>query len=138
MRYPRLAVIGATAALAAALAGCGAGPRDEVRDKVNQFAQAAAQRDYATICHQVLAPSLTNRLVETGISCVQALRVALGGVRSPALSIGRITIRGSHASVITLTTARNQQAALSAIELVRTRDGWRVSSLGSPLAAAAR
>jgi hypothetical protein len=60
--------------------------------------------------------------------------IALSGVRNPTLSIGRITVNGQRASAITLTGATGQQASLDAIELVKTGQGWRVASLGSPLA----
>jgi hypothetical protein len=138
MRLPPVAVILATVALGLGAGGCAGSPQDQVREKVEQFASAAAHRDYGTICRQVLAPALVAHLTESGIGCVQALQVALGGVRDPSLSIGRTTVTGARASVLTLSTARNQQAALTAVELIRTRAGWRILSLGSPLAAAAR
>jgi hypothetical protein len=116
-------------------AGCDGSARDQIRSTVEQLAQAAGARDYTTICQQILAPSLVAHLVRNQISCEQAMRVSLSGVRNPVISIGKITISGKHASVITLTVAQGQQASLNAIELVDTSDGWRISSLGSPLTA---
>lgn len=123
--------------VALAAAGC-ASAQDQIRSTVQQLANAAAAHDYKTICDSVLAPSLVRRLTGNGISCEQAMRVALGGVRDPVISIGKISVRGGRGTAITLTVARGQQAALSAIELVQTGDGWRISSLGSPLSAAGR
>jgi hypothetical protein len=120
--------------IAAAIAGCGASESDQVRAKVQQFVTATAARDYKTLCDQVFAPSLLQHLAAGGVACEEAMQVALGGVSSPSLSIARITVHGQSASAITLTSARGQQAALSAIELVKTSQGWRVSSLGSPSA----
>jgi len=115
------------------LAGCGASERAQVQAKVEQFVRAAAGRDYKTICDQVLAPSLLARLAAGGIPCTEAMQVGLGRVRSPTLSIGRITVSGATASAITLTGARGQEASLQAIELVKTGSGWRITSLGSPV-----
>ena len=118
---------------AAALTGCGTSERDDVQAKVQQFVHAAADRDYKTICGQVLAPSLLEHLAAGGVGCEQAMQIALGRVQSPTLSIGRVTISGSTASVITLTAARGQEASLDAIQLVKTGQGWRITSLGSPV-----
>ncbi|MHB8659222.1 MAG: hypothetical protein ACYC91_14955 [Solirubrobacteraceae bacterium] len=126
-----------TAMVAAAgicLAGCGTSDRDLVQAKVRQFVQAAARRQYRTICTQVLAPELLGHLVERGIGCEQAMQVALANVHSPSLALGRVTVRGRLASVLVITGARGQYATLTAIQLVKTAGGWRVAGLGSPVA----
>jgi hypothetical protein len=124
-------------ALALALAGCGS-DQNQITDKVHQLAQAVGDRDYQTICDQILAPSLVNRLVGNGIPCVQAMQVALQGVQQPVISIGKIIVHGSTADAITLTVARGQRASLATIELVKTGRGWRIAALGSPLVGARR
>jgi ketosteroid isomerase-like protein len=123
----------AAVAVAGALGGCGgASQQDQVRAKIAQFVSAAAARDYATICNQVLAPSLLTRLAAGGISCPQAMQIGFGGVSRPTLSIGKITVSGSHAAVIALSTAQGQPASLDTVELTRTGQGWRIVSLGTP------
>ena len=123
------------AGLVLSISGCAGSDRDQIAAKVQQLAQAVGQHDYATICDQVLAPSLLAHLVTHGIPCVLAMRVALKGVRQPVISIGEIDLHGPAATAITLTVAQGQQASLSAIELVKTDQGWRIASLGSPLSA---
>ena|SRR5437763_79708 len=130
MRVARVSVLVAATCL---IGGCGTSERQQVQSKVEQFAKAAASKDYKTICQQVLAPVLLDRLAAGGIRCEQAMRIALASVKAPSLSIGRITVKGSQASVITLTAAAGQQASLDAIELVKTGAGWRISSLGAPV-----
>jgi hypothetical protein len=117
---------------ACALAGCGTSSRDQVRAKVEQFVAAVASRDYKTICDQVLAPQLVERLASARVTCLEAMQIALGSVQDPTLSIGRIAVSGHTASAITLTTAKGEEASVDAIELIDTSHGWRVSSLGSP------
>lgn len=121
--------------VALALTGCGASASDQVRAEVAQLAQATANRAYRTICSQILAPSLVAHLTSNGVPCVDAMRLGLSGVRDPVVSVGRVVIRGSRAWAITLTGARGQKAELVAIGLSRTSNGWRITSLGSPLSA---
>jgi hypothetical protein len=123
---------------AAPLSGCGASDHDQVQAKVEQFLHATATKDYRTLCNQVLAPSLLERLAAGGIPCEQAMQIGLGGVQGPILSIGRILVNGQRASAITLTGARGQRGSIDAIELIKTGQGWRVTSLESPLTALGR
>jgi ketosteroid isomerase-like protein len=118
---------------ACAVAGCGASAKDQVKAKVQQFAAAVAHKDYATICQEVLAPALVEHLTANHIRCEAAMRLALGSVRNPTLSIGPITVRGKAASVYTLTLAAGQQASLNLLHLIDTSDGWRISALSAPL-----
>jgi hypothetical protein len=117
------------------LAGCGTSESDQVRAKVDQFATASAAKDYMTICDQVLAPSLLAHLSAAGVTCREAMQIALGNVQNPTISIGRIRVAGRRASVITLSAARGEQASLESIDLIKTSKGWRLLSLGSPLTA---
>ncbi len=123
-------------ALAAAclLAGCGMSDHDQVRAKVQQFLHATQSKDYKTLCTEVLGPSLLEHLASSGVPCESAMRIGLAGVKSPTLSIGRITVAGQRATAIALTGAAGQRASLDAIELIRTSQGWRVESLGVPAA----
>jgi hypothetical protein len=114
---------------ALALCGCGANPKTAVRAKVQQFAAASAEHDYATICNQVLAPALTAHLRATGVTCEQAWQLGLGAVKDPTLSIGKVTVKGASASVIVLSLARGQRSSLDAIGLIKTNKGWRIQSV---------
>lgn len=119
--------------LAGLLGGCGTPPRpqDQVRAKVEQFAHAAARRDYTEICDQVLSIALLERVAASGISCQAEMQLTLGGVSHPVLSIGRVKVSGATAAVITLSLAKGQQASLAEIDLTLESEGWRISALGS-------
>lgn len=114
------------------LAGCGSNDRDQVRAKLDQFVKAIQHKDGKTICGQVLSLTLLDHLAAGGLTCQHAMQLFFTSVNEPGLAVGRIDMHGNSASAITITTARKQEAALEAIELVRTGDGWRVTSLGSP------
>jgi hypothetical protein len=118
--------------LSCLLAGCGATARDQVQAKVQQFAKATARGDYRALCDEVLAPSLVQRLASAGLRCESAMKIFVRSVQDPTLSVARIRVNGAHASVVALTAARGQRAALDAIELTDTASGWRLSSLASP------
>lgn len=133
LRQMRLAASITLLVCAWGLAGCGTSQSDQVRAKIDQFATAIAGKDYPTICNQVLAPSLLERLSAVGVTCPEAMRIALGGVQDPSVSIGRVRVSGQRASVITLSAAKGQQASLEVIDLIKTAQGWRLESLGSPL-----
>ena len=115
------------------LSGCGTSDTTAVRDKMQQFATATADRDYATICHQVLAPDLTAHLAATGVTCEQAWQLALSAVKNPYMSVGKITVKGSSATAIVLSVAQNQRSSLNAIGLKKTGSGWRIESLANQL-----
>lgn len=123
-----------TPALVAGLvfSGCGANDRGEVQAKVKQLAQATATKNYRSLCRDVFAPQLIAHLALSGLSCERAMQIALADVRDPVLSIGQITVKGNNASAVTLSGARGQQGSIDAIGLVKTDQGWRVASLGSP------
>src|SRR5438445_12688387 len=81
-----------------ALTGCGASQKDEVQAKVEQFAHATANKDYATLCNQVLAPALVKHLTDAGLTCRQAMRVFVQSVQNPSLSVAKVTVTGHTAS----------------------------------------
>jgi hypothetical protein len=134
-RRPPVVSCALAAVLAAGtLAGCGASQTSQVRSKVRQFATAAHGHDYRTICSNVLAPALLADIATGGISCAKALSLALDSVRGARLVIGTITVKGSRASVVTLTQAKGEKTSLATLELTDTSAGWRIASLGNAAA----
>jgi hypothetical protein len=116
------------------IAGCGGGNATaDVKAKVHEFAEATASRNYEKICDDILAPSLLAHLTGGGIRCEQAMEIALGHVTSPRLVLGNVTISGARATVLTLSQAVGEKTLLTAIKLVDTSNGWRISALGSPV-----
>jgi hypothetical protein len=114
------------------LAGCGASAHQQVEAKVQEFARATANRDYAALCNDVLAPALVAHLTAAGLSCEQAMRVFVSSVQNPSISVSKVTVHGSSASAVVLASATGQPAAIESIELIDTKHGWRLASLASP------
>ena len=118
---------------AAALTGCGTSAHDAVKAKVEQYGRATRAHDYKTICGQVLAPSLLERLNSFGVGCEQAMAIAYNSVQDATLGVGKITVHGKSASVVVLSLATNEPSSLATIQLVDTAQGWRVSSVVTPV-----
>jgi hypothetical protein len=114
------------------LAGCGATAHQQVEAKVQEFARATANRNYAALCNDVLAPALVAHLTAAGLSCEQAMRVFVSSVQNPSISVSKVTVHGSSASAVVLASATGQPGAIESIELIDTNHGWRLASLASP------
>jgi hypothetical protein len=121
------------ALLVAALAGCGGkdtpSDTEQVRSTLVEFGKATAAKDYKTMCAKLLAPGLLAKLRQVGIGCEQALQQGLGDVKSPKLSVGKITVNGDSASAEVRTSAEGQAPSDDTVELRKVNGGWRISSL---------
>ena len=125
----------ALAALALAIAGCGAsGPTDEeqVRTTLTAFIRATASKDYQALCDRLLAPSLLTSVKKIGLPCEIALQQSLGDVRQPRLIVGAVTVTGKTAVAEVRTSAEGQAPSKDTVELERTEAGWRIASLATP------
>jgi hypothetical protein len=114
-----------------AVAGCGASQHQQVEAKVQQFAHATASRDYATLCNDVLAPSLIAHLTAAGITCTRAMQIFTSNVHNPTISVAKVSISGLVATAVVRATATGQRASVQSIQLVKTQHGWRLASLAS-------
>ena len=122
----------AVAAVAPALAGCGStGPTEEqlVARAVTAFGRASASKDYRALCDRILAPSLIAQVTAIGLPCERALERGLGGVRSPRLALGAVTVDGDRATAEVRTAAANQAPSRDTLRLEKVRGSWRVASL---------
>jgi hypothetical protein len=128
--------VAAAALLALALAGCGSKDTppdsDQVRAALVEFGKATAAHDYKTMCTRLLAPVLLDKLRQVGLSCEQALEQGLGEVRSPKLSVGKITVKGDTASAEVRTSAEGQAPSTDTVQLRRINGKWRISALSTP------
>jgi hypothetical protein len=95
---------------------------------VQRLQKATAQRDFTTICDQLLAAD--TRAQAGGADCPKVLGERVRGVRHPRIVIKAIELRGQTARVTVRTTAGGQAAITDVIRLVRERGRFRVSSLG--------
>jgi hypothetical protein len=125
---------------AVVLAGCGAdsegggGPTadTQVRAVVARFGVATRDHDYQTICDDLLADDLVNKIEAIGLPCESALNRGLGDVKNPTLTINEVSIAGARALVSIHTTATGQAPSDDALQLVRESNRWKIASLAAP------
>jgi hypothetical protein len=126
----RLAAL--VAALALVAGGCGSkdtpSDTDQVRDTMVAFGKATAAHDYKGMC-ELLAPVLLDKLRQVGLPCEQALKQGLGEVRSPKLTVGKITVKGDTATAEVRSSAEGETPSDDTVELRKINGSWRVSSL---------
>jgi hypothetical protein len=125
-------LVAAAAAIAAAH-GCGggSGADSQVRATLQRFTSAVTRREYGVLCDELLASGLTAKLARIGLPCEQAMARGLGAVRRPALTVLSVSVHGSTASAVVRTSAANEAPSKDTIELLRSGESWRITSLGS-------
>jgi hypothetical protein len=118
------------AALAFALAGCGASDTDQVQSTLSQFAHAVATRNAKPICERVLAPELVAKLQGVGLSCEYAIEHFFFSckLQHPTITVGKVAVSGSKARALVYAGARGQSGGIFAIGLEKTSQGWRVAT----------
>ena len=126
------------AVLCVLVAGCGdsgppkpkpiSGEAKQVAAVVKRLEKATAQRDFTTICDDILAAA--TRKQAGGAQCPAVLSARARGVRHPHIVIKEIDVAGPKARVTVRTTASGQAPTTDVIFLVREGGRFRVSSLG--------
>lgn len=138
MSFPRRGVIATACVLAAA--GCGSrepSDQEQVRSVLASFASATAAKEYGTLCDEIFAPVLLEGIRGIGLPCEVALRNSLGDVKNPQMTVGTVQIEGKTAKAQVRSSAEDQEPSRDTLELVKLKDGWKVSSLGGEPQAAA-
>lgn len=124
----------AVSALLLALLAVGCGkttPSDEVRDTVEGYARAFAERDYQALCDVYFDPKVVAGLEESGLPCESAVRPTVSTTRNPKLTIRRVTVDGDRAKVEVHTTADGEKAVDQTLALIKTRGSWRITPLAA-------
>jgi hypothetical protein len=101
----------------------------EVRATLDRYAQATRDKDYQTLCDDLYASDLIDRIRSAGLPCEVALRTGLQDRRNPQLKVLGVEVSGDQALVRTRTTALGEPPSVDTIRLVRQDGDWRVASL---------
>ena len=117
--------------LALAATGCGRSPERDVRNTLNAFADATAEKDYQRLCDDIFSAKLVEQ-VRRQVPCEVALKnSSLGDAKDPKLEIKRITVDGNVANAVVSSSAANQRASEDTVRLVKEGDDWRIQALSS-------
>jgi hypothetical protein len=113
-------------------AACGETDEDQVRATLQRFEQATAEKDYRTLCSDVLARELVQRLNKVGLPCELALQKGLGGVFQPGLNVEKVRVSGDTAFARVIASAIGENPSRETIKLTREDGDWRVAALSRP------
>jgi len=97
-----------------------------VRQALMRFEQASADKDYQTLCDDLLASSYVREAARSGLPCEVALRTGLEDVKNPTLTIVSVEVKGDTAAARVRGSAAGQVAAEDVYKLVREGDSWRI------------
>jgi hypothetical protein len=120
-------------ALSAGAAGCGKEESDEtqVRDTLQRFAAATSAKDFQTLCDDLFAKELVEK-IRQAVACELALKnSSLGEAKRPRLEILGVRVKGQKANADVRSSAANQPPSQDTVELIREDGEWRIISLSS-------
>jgi hypothetical protein len=100
----------------------------EVRQTLDRYAQATRDKDYQTLCDDLLSKEIVDRIRSVGLPCEVALRTGLGDVRNPTLTVLGLEVNGDQALARVRGTAVGQPPGTSTYRLVREDGGWRIAT----------
>lgn len=105
---------------------------DAVSEALESYAAATREKDYQTICDDLYAKDLVDRVKAAGLPCEVALRTGLGSRQNPQLTVLGVEVNGDQALARTRTTAAGEPTSTDLVRLVKENGGWRIASLSEP------
>ena len=106
-----------------------ADPEDEVRDTLDRYAAATRDKDYQTLCDDLYASDLVDRIRAAGLPCEVALRTGLEDRQNPQLQVLTVEVTGDQAAARVRSTAAGEVPSVDTVGLKKEDDGWKVASL---------
>jgi hypothetical protein len=110
------------------------GPDDSeaVADTLDRYAAATRDKDYQTICDDLYAKDLVDRVRAAGLPCEVALRTGLEDRQNPRLEVLGVEVNGDQALARVRSTAGGEVPSTDLVRLVKEDGDWRVASLSEP------
>lgn len=105
---------------------------EEVRETLDRYAAATRDKDYQTLCDELLASELVERIRNAGLPCEVALRTGLENRRNPTLKVLDVEVDGDEARARVSGSAAGEVSATSTYRLIREDDEWRIAASGGP------
>ena len=110
------------------------GPDDDeqVRETLDRYAVATRDKDYQTICDELYARDLVDRVRAAGLPCEVALRTGLEDRQNPRLEVQGVEVSGDQALARVRSTAAGEVPSVDTVRLIKEDGDWRVASLTEP------
>lgn len=136
-------VVPVLVAVALTLSACGQTSKDSAKDfkgdekavaqTVEDLQSASSKGDEDKICNEILAADLVNKIkTASKQSCADALKDSLRDADSFELQVKKVAINGTTATATVESDAAGNDKTTTQLTLTKGRDGWRISSLGTP------
>ena len=121
-------------AIVAAVLTLRPGPNDTaaVRETLDRYADATRDKDYQTICDNLYAKDLVDRVRAAGLPCEVALRTGLDERQNPQLTVGGVEVNGDQALARVRSSAAGEVPSDDLVRLIKEDGGWRIASLSEP------
>lgn len=127
-----LAAIVAVVVVAVLVLRPGPSPEEQVRETLERFAEATRDKDYQTLCDDLYATDLVNRIRSAGLPCEVALQTGLENRQNPQLEVLSVEVTGDVAAARVRSTAVGEVPSVDTVRLVKEDEDWRVASLSEP------
>jgi hypothetical protein len=101
---------------------------EEVRETLDRFAQASRDKDYQTLCDDLLADELVDRIRSAGLPCEVALRTGLEDRRNPTLTVVAVEVNGDEATARVRGSAAGEVPATTTYRLTREDGDWKIAT----------
>ena len=102
---------------------------EQVRETLDRYAEATREKDYQTLCDDLYASQLVDRIRAAGLPCEVALRTGLEDRQNPQLQVLSVEVTGDTANARVRSTAAGEVPSVDTVGLVQEDDDWRVASL---------
>ncbi|HVF78285.1 MAG TPA: hypothetical protein VNA28_08295 [Solirubrobacteraceae bacterium] len=110
---------------------------EQVRETLDRYAAATRDKDYQTLCDDLLASELIERIRSAGLPCEVALRTGLDDRQNPQLRVLEAEILDDkRARARVRTTAGGEPTSVDDVLLTNEDGEWRIASLTDPGSAA--
>jgi len=109
---------------------------EQVRETLDRYAQATREKDYQTLCDDLYASALVDRIRAAGLPCEVALRTGLEDRQNPQLQVLAVDVTGDTASARVRSTAVGEVPSVDTVGLVEEDGEWKVASLSEAGSAA--
>jgi ketosteroid isomerase-like protein len=131
-RIIAFAVIAVVVVAAVLILKPGPDENEAVAETLDNYAAATRDKDYQTICDNLYAKDLVERVRAAGLPCEVALRTGLEDRQNPRLQVLGVEVNGDQALARVRSTAGGEVPSTDVVRLVKEDGDWRVASLSEP------
>jgi hypothetical protein len=127
-RIVALAVLAVVVVVAVITLKPGPDEDKQVRETLDRYAVASRDKDYQTLCDDLLASELVERIRSAGLPCEVALKTGLENRRNPTLKVLAVEVNGDQALARVVGSAVGEPSGTSTYRLVHEDGGWHIAT----------